>query len=113
MVKPSHPYSNQFLLQFNREAKARWSTKSLVLGKAKVMSSEDLEVARAKRATRGQASASKPKRGHKRKSDVLEGLTVALSSLKDTGRVTLVQQSDVTPVSAERASVAKMYPVTL
>ncbi|KAI1560950.1 DDE-1 domain containing protein [Pyrenophora tritici-repentis] len=47
---------NRFLLEINREAKARRSTKSLVLGKAKVMSFEDLEEARAKRAEKGQAS---------------------------------------------------------
>lgn len=40
---------NRFLLQINREAKARRSTRSVVLGKAKVMSFEDLEEARARR----------------------------------------------------------------
>jgi hypothetical protein len=39
----------QFLTTINNEAKVRRSTKSLVLGKAKVMSYEDLEEARAKR----------------------------------------------------------------
>lgn len=67
---------NQFLLQINREAKTRRSTKSVVLGKAKVMSFEDLEEARAKRAAKEQALAGKPKRGRKRKSDALEGSTV-------------------------------------
>jgi hypothetical protein len=37
----------QFLLDINNEAKVRRSTKSLVLGKARVMSYEDLEAARA------------------------------------------------------------------
>ncbi|EOA82623.1 uncharacterized protein SETTUDRAFT_48320, partial [Exserohilum turcica Et28A] len=67
---------NHFLLQINREAKTRRSTKSVVLGKAKVMSFQDLEEARAKRAAKEQALAGKPKRGRKRKSDALEGSTV-------------------------------------
>ncbi|KAK3617267.1 hypothetical protein LTR22_026794 [Elasticomyces elasticus] len=40
----------KFLLRVNDEAKPRRSTKSLVLGKAKVISYEDLMAARAKRA---------------------------------------------------------------
>jgi hypothetical protein len=71
---------NQFLLEINREAKARWSIKILVLGKAKVMSFEDLEEARAKRAAKGQASAGKSKRGRKRKSrraGGVDGLAIA------------------------------------
>jgi hypothetical protein len=40
---------NEFLTNVNKEAKVRQSTRSLVLGKAKVMSFEDLEEARAKR----------------------------------------------------------------
>jgi hypothetical protein len=37
---------NQFVRKMNNEAKVRRSTKSLVLGKARVMSYEDLEAAR-------------------------------------------------------------------
>ncbi|KUJ17482.1 uncharacterized protein LY89DRAFT_584597, partial [Mollisia scopiformis] len=85
----------QLLTTINNEAKVRRSTKSLVLGKAKVMSYEDLEEARAKRvvkdaakAAKGkgkrgrkcksatpeaeEATADKVKRGRKRKSTVLE-----------------------------------------
>jgi hypothetical protein len=40
----------QFLCKMNNEAKVRRSTKSVVLGKAKVMSYEDIEEARTKRA---------------------------------------------------------------
>jgi hypothetical protein len=54
---------NQFLLKINREAKVRRSTKSLVLGKAKVISFKDLKEARAKRAKKGQVSVSKPSAG--------------------------------------------------
>jgi hypothetical protein len=95
---------NQFLLEINREAKVRRSTKSLVLGKAKVMSFEDLKEARAKRAEKEQASVSKPNRGRgggrgcKRKSDA-EGRSTALS-LPEPAHVA---------VSAWTAPVAKMY----
>jgi hypothetical protein len=43
---------NQFLIKINKEAKVRRSTRSAVLGKAKVMSYEDHEEARAKRAAK-------------------------------------------------------------
>ena len=60
----------QFLTTINNEAKVRRSTKSLVLGKAKIMSYEDLEEARAKRVEKEstQAAKGKKKRGRKRKS---------------------------------------------
>jgi len=60
---------NRLLAKVNNEAKVRRSTESLVLGKAKVMSFEDLEEARVKRATKDKATAdkSKGKRGRKRK----------------------------------------------
>jgi hypothetical protein len=47
------------LLKVNNEAKVRRSTKSVVLGKAKVMSYEDLEKARAERATKEAAKEAK------------------------------------------------------
>ena len=64
----------QFLTTINNEAKVRRSTKSLVLGTAKVMSYEDLEEARAKRAEIEAAGAAKGKsnRGRKRKSSAPE-----------------------------------------
>jgi hypothetical protein len=59
----------QFLREVNNEGKVRRATKSLVLGKAKVMSYEDLEEARAKRAAKDAAKAKgKGTRGRKRKS---------------------------------------------
>jgi hypothetical protein len=60
----------KFLTTINNEAKVRRSTKSLVLGKAKVMSYEDLEEARAKRANKEvtEKAKGKGKRGRKRKS---------------------------------------------
>jgi hypothetical protein len=57
----------QFLIKMNDEAKPRRSTKSVVLGKAKIMSYEDLQEARKKRAAKDAAAAAKPKRGRKRK----------------------------------------------
>jgi hypothetical protein len=62
---------NQMLTRMNNEAKVRRSTKSVVLGKAKVMSFEDIEVARAARAAK-EVIKGKGKRGRKRKSAALE-----------------------------------------
>jgi hypothetical protein len=55
----------------NNEAKVRRSTRSVVVGKAKVMSFEDIEVARAAR-TAKDVTKGKGKRGRKRKSVALE-----------------------------------------
>jgi hypothetical protein len=62
---------NQMLTRMNNEAKVRRSTRSIVLGKAKVMSFEDIEVARAARAAK-EVIKGKGKRGRKRKSVALE-----------------------------------------
>ena len=59
------------LTRINNEAKVRRLTQSLVLGKAKVMSFEDIEVARAARAAK-EVIKGKGKRGRKRKSAALE-----------------------------------------
>ena len=61
----------QLLTRMNNEAKVRRSTRSVVLGKAKVMSFEDIEAARAARATK-EAIKGKGKRGRKRKSAAIE-----------------------------------------
>ena len=61
----------QLLTRMDNEAKVRRSTKSVVLGKAKVMSYEDIEEARIKRAAKD-ATKGKGKRGRKRKSIELE-----------------------------------------
>ncbi|KAI9746367.1 MAG: hypothetical protein M1818_000079 [Claussenomyces sp. TS43310] len=58
----------QFLTTINNKAKVRRSTTSLVLARAKVMSYEDLEEARAKRIVRDSAQATKGKRKRGRKS---------------------------------------------
>jgi predicted Fe-Mo cluster-binding NifX family protein len=64
----------RFLLKINNEAKVRRSTKSEILGRAKVMSFEDLEEARSKRAQKEDAknAKGKGKRGRKPKIVVLE-----------------------------------------
>jgi hypothetical protein len=62
---------NQMLTRMNNEAKVRRSTRSIVLGKAKVMSFEDIEVARAARAAKDVIKG-KGKRGRKRESAALE-----------------------------------------
>ena len=61
----------QMLTGMNNEAKVRRSTRAVVLGKAKVMSFEDIEVARAARAAK-EVIKGKGKRGRKRKSATLE-----------------------------------------
>jgi hypothetical protein len=57
-------------IKINKKAKVRRSTRSVVLGKAKVMSYEDLEEARAKRAAKEKTTLGKVKgkRGRKGKS---------------------------------------------
>ncbi|KAK3044655.1 hypothetical protein LTS18_000701, partial [Coniosporium uncinatum] len=50
---------NRFLAQMNNEAKVRRSTKSDVLGTAKMMSYEDLERAKAERAAKEAAKEAK------------------------------------------------------
>ena len=62
---------NRFLSKINNEAKVRRSTRSVVLGKAKAMSYEDLEEARAKCAAK-EVIKGKGKHGQKRKSAALE-----------------------------------------
>jgi hypothetical protein len=62
---------NKLLFKQNDEAKRRQTAKSTVVGKAKVMSYEDIEVAKSKRAAKEAAkdgAAAKGKRGRKRKS---------------------------------------------
>jgi hypothetical protein len=62
---------NQLVMKINNEAKVRRSTKSIVLGKAKVMSFEDIKVARAARAAKDNVKG-KGKRGRKRKRAALD-----------------------------------------
>ena len=101
---------NQFLLKINSEAKVRRSTRSIVLGRAKVMSYKDLEEARARREAKDKATAGKGKRGRKRKSPALE-VDVEVGSLVPKDKV--ARMSEVEAAKAVgvpwRAPVAKMY----
>ncbi|RMZ92709.1 hypothetical protein DV736_g1, partial [Chaetothyriales sp. CBS 134916] len=65
---------NRFLTIMNNESKVRRSTKSVVLGKAKVISHEDVAEAQTKRAAKEEATATagKGNRGRKRKSSAEE-----------------------------------------
>jgi len=114
----------QFLNTINNKAKVQRSTKSLVLGKAKVMSYEDLKEARVKRANKEAAKEAKGKgkRGRKRKSAALEAdapepnaKVVQMSEAPSPARASVVQMSG-TPVAEDeivpepwRAPVAQMY----
>ena len=92
---------NRFL---NNEAKVRRSTKSVALRKAKVMSYEDLEKARAKHAAKEEAIASAGKRGRKRKNPTPGA--VALEPMAKLMRMSEVQE----PAAASfRAPVARMH----
>ena len=64
---------NRLLFKQNDEAKRRRSTKSTVVGKAKVMSYEDIEAARGKHAAKEAAATASQKRGRKRKSPAPAG----------------------------------------
>jgi hypothetical protein len=89
------------LIKINKEAKVRWSTRSVVLGKAKVVSYEDLEEARAKRAVKEKSTLGKVKGKRGRK---------GRSPAPDAG--TPQPEIDVTRISAVlepwRAPIAQM-----
>src|SRR5271170_6472850 len=76
---------NQMLIRMNNEAKVRRSTRSIVLGKAKIMSFEDIEVARAARAAK-EVIKGKGKRGRKRKSAALEADEPEIESEPEVAR---------------------------
>lgn len=97
---------NRLLARVNSEAKVRRSTRSVVLGKPKVMSYEDLEEARAKRAAKEKAAMAKGKRGRKRKGEAAAveaeaGVPVPMENVMQSGEI-----SQSTPW---RAPVARMY----
>lgn len=105
----------RFLYKMNNEAKVRRSTKSVVLGKAKVMSYEDLEEARAKRATKDAAKAEgKGKRGRKRKSQAAADVQKQMAPVVDVPEFgapvagILGVSANMAAVSEFRAPVARM-----
>ncbi|KAF5847260.1 hypothetical protein GGP41_003557 [Bipolaris sorokiniana] len=114
----------QFLLTVNNEAKVRRSTKSLVLGKAKVMGYEELVEAREKRIEKDAAQKAKGqgKRGRKRTSAAVEDDTAEPKT--KAKRVTEEPQPSITLATTStvaavvgietapapwRAPVARMY----
>ena len=96
----------QFLLRINNESKDRRSTKSIVLGKAKVMSFEDIAEARTRRSEKEATKEKKisGKRGRKRKIAALEANTPETSvevaqdieALESTRATTQVSETQVT-----------------
>jgi hypothetical protein len=96
---------NRFLFKINNEAKARRSTRSIVLGKAKVMSFEDLEEAKVRRAEKDKAAAQKGQRGRKRKEPASEAPPPSNKVVRTSG----VIASDNSPATSWRIPVAKMY----
>ena len=99
-----------FLLQVNNEAKPRRSTKSLVLGKAKVMSFEDLEAARAKRAAKEKAKATTGtgKRGRKPKNAVPKGEDATTGKAKRGRKRKNPEPDGETGPSEQRTRVVRM-----
>lgn len=99
----------------NKEAKVRRSTKSELLGKAKVMNYEDLQEARAKRAEKEKEKAAQDKaiRGRKRKTSAQEGApepkTDEAGLSEATPARTPTAQIRKTPVPW-KAPVAQMIP---
>ena len=99
---------NEFLFKVNN-AKARRSTRSVVLVKAKVISYQDLEEARAKREAKDRAATTKGKRGRKRKTPATEQAEAGPSAPKRrAAAVNEVEQANATAVLWV-APVAKMY----
>ena len=86
----------QFLLDINNEAKVRRSTKSLVLGKARVMSYKDLEAARANRAEKEASKATKNKRGGKCKGGTRARGTCMLGTAAEAAQIEAREPADIT-----------------
>ncbi|KAK6591874.1 hypothetical protein H4I96_12151 [Botrytis cinerea] len=98
----------QFLTTINNEAKIRQSTRSLVLGKAKVMSYKDLQEAQAKRVVKEstQAAKGKEKRGRKRKSSTPEVYEENIDTAKHSRKRKRAAQDPLEPANkVTRASV--------
>ncbi|KAL8761205.1 MAG: hypothetical protein Q9194_007717, partial [Teloschistes cf. exilis] len=130
---------NRLLAKINGEAKVRRSTKSLILGKAKVMSYEDLGEARAKRAAakekamvaqakraaakeekataKEKATAGKGKRGRPRKNPAPEASSpeMQMSEVPEPARLPVATESCREPpaqvIDPQRAQVAEPWEV--
>jgi hypothetical protein len=96
---------NRSFFKINNEAKACRSTRFIVLGNAKVISFEDLEEAKVRRAAKDKAAAQKGRRGRKRKEPAWEAPQPSSKAVRAGG----VIASDNSPATLWRISVAKMY----
>lgn len=108
---------NRFLFKINNEVKVRRSIRSVILKKTKMMSYENLEKTRAKRAVKKKVIAGKRKRDHKRKSSTSES-ELQLNSLKimtnsSVSKNKVAQTSEVESTKISKASlkvsVTRMY----
>ena len=100
---------NQFLTRMNNEAKVRRSTKSVVLGKAKVMSYEDLVAKRAEKEAKEQAKTKgNGKRGRKRKSAAPEADAPEPKAKVSRMSEAQVEEDEIAP-EPPRAPVARMW----
>ena len=97
---------NRFLCNLANEVKVRQSTKSMVLGKAKVMSYENLEEARARRVVKEKTTNNKGKRGCKYRNSIPEP-----SPLESMAKLVRMSQkeSTKTPVAPLRAPIARIH----
>jgi hypothetical protein len=100
---------NRFLFKVNNDTKIRRSTRSVVLGRAKVMSFGELEEARSKRATKDKATADTKKRGRKRRGPAMEVDVATLVPETIEMRAGDVLEPTQRPASPWRAPVARMY----
>jgi hypothetical protein len=112
----------QFLAKMNNEAKVRRKTKSHILGNARVMSFEDIEAARAKRAEQDAAKVAKGKGKRGRPKSVVPEVEATADKRKYKKRknaaleeTTMAQTSGIYTVGEEdapqpwRAPVARMW----
>lgn len=83
----------------------------MVLGKAKVMSYEDLDEARAKRAATEKARAGKGKRGHKRKRPDAEAEAAAEAEAEAEVEAPAALLEAVTDTSASKYEKDRIQPI--
>ncbi|KAL9082613.1 MAG: hypothetical protein Q9165_008844 [Trypethelium subeluteriae] len=97
----------KLLFEQNNKSNVRKSTRSIVVRKAKVMTWEELEKAKAARVEKGQATAGKKKRGRKPKNRVTE-TEKATASEKPRGRKRKTPASEPDKTASARAKVARV-----
>ena len=98
---------NKLLFEQNSESNVRKSTKSTVVGKAKVMSWEDLEKAKAARASKQQAAAEKKQAAAKKKQAAAEKKRAAVEKKKPNQQSEDPEAAAVTTVKKPRGRKRK------